>query len=224
MATKTEPKRLSDWLAWEVDARYARKVVTVLAGSGADRVLTEGMVLGAVTKGAATAAAKAGGNSGNGTFGTITVGADAKPGVYRLTIIEPATDAGAFMVQDPDGIVIGSGTVAVAFSAGGLGFTLGDGSNNFVAGDAFDITVAAGSGKVVQLDLAGTTGIEDAIGVLIGPTTAPASVDASGVMLVRGPAVVKTNGLVWPAGITSDQKNIALAQLERAGILARTDV
>jgi hypothetical protein len=61
----------------------------VLAGSGADRVLTTGMVLGRVTKGAATGAAVAG-NTGNGTITAApVVGAAAKPGVYRVACIRP---------------------------------------------------------------------------------------------------------------------------------------
>lgn len=81
-------------------------------------------------------------NTGNGTMGSITVSAGAKPGRYTLTIIEPGTNAGTFTVVDPDGVQIGDGVVASAFSAGGLAFTLADGSTDFVAGDSFAITVA----------------------------------------------------------------------------------
>ena len=67
MAVLTESKRLGDWLKWEEDNHYSRDIVTVLAGSGAERVLTTGMVLGRITKGAATGAAVAG-NTGDGTI------------------------------------------------------------------------------------------------------------------------------------------------------------
>jgi hypothetical protein len=100
-----------------------------------------GGVEAAAELGAATAAAVAG-NTGNGTMGTVTVGAGAKAGVYVLTCIEPGTNAGKFLLQDPDGIAVGVVTVAAAFSAGGLGFTLADGSTDFASGDAFTITVA----------------------------------------------------------------------------------
>jgi hypothetical protein len=86
-------------------------------------------------------AAAVAGNTGNGTMGTVTVSAGAKEGVYTLTIIEPGSNVGAFEVQDPDGIVIGNGDVASAFSAGGLAFTLADGSTDFAAGDQFTITL-----------------------------------------------------------------------------------
>lgn len=51
MATLTEGKYPSDWLKWEEDGNYSREVVTILAGSGSDRVLTSGMVLGKITSG-----------------------------------------------------------------------------------------------------------------------------------------------------------------------------
>ena len=91
----------------------------------------------------ATAAAL-GTNTGNGAFGSVTVteGAGVRAGVYVLRVIEPAANAGAFVVEDPDGVQIGDGAIAAAFSVGGLAFTLADGATDFVAGDAFTITVA----------------------------------------------------------------------------------
>lgn len=52
MATATLGKRLGDWLKWEVDNGifgFCREVVTILAGSGAARTLTTGMVVGKIT-------------------------------------------------------------------------------------------------------------------------------------------------------------------------------
>lgn len=95
--------------------------------------------------GTAIAAAQAG-NTGNGTMGAVTVSAGAKAGVYTLEIIEVAANAGTFIVIDPDGVPIGTGNVAAAFSAGGLAFTLADGATDFVAGDGFTITVTLTAG------------------------------------------------------------------------------
>jgi hypothetical protein len=122
------------------EQRLASRKVTLAAGENR----TRGAVLGKVTAGTPTAAAVAG-NSGTGTIGAVTLGAGAKPGVYRLTCIEPATDAGKFQVEDPDGIVLGVATVGVAF-AGPVNFTIADGGTDFAAGDSFTITVAAGAG------------------------------------------------------------------------------
>lgn len=221
MSVLTEGKYVGDWLKGEVEEPrdYSREVITILAGSGSARALTSGMVLGKITKGAATPAAVAG-NTGNGTIGTVTVGAAAKPGVYAVTCIEPATNAGKFLVNDPEGQVLGVATVAVAFSAGGIGFTIADGATDFVSGDSFTITVAAGSGKWVQLDLTGTNGSEDAAGILYINATAADGTDGEGVAIVRQ-AVVSANGIVWPAGANTNQKDAAIAQLAVLGIIVR---
>jgi hypothetical protein len=211
--------RLGDWLKWEVDNQYSRDVVTILAGSGSERALTTGMVLGRVTKGAAVGAAVAG-ITGNGTITAApAVGQAAKPGVYRVVCIEPATNGGKFSVEDPNGILVGIATVGVEFATQ-LTFTIADGAADFAAGDAFTITVAAGSGKVKQIDFSATDGSDVACGLSTEPTTAPDGSDRSAVAVVRN-AIVSTNGIVWPAGATTDQKNAAIAQLKVLGVLVR---
>ena len=215
----TEQIYVSDFLKFEGDRDYSREKVTILAGSGSARALTAGMVVGRVTKGAATGAAVAG-NTGNGTItASPTVGAAAKVGQYRLVCIEPATNAGKFQVEDPDGVVIGVATVAVAFTTH-LTFTIADGATDFVSGDSFTIDVAAGSGKVKQLDLAATDGADKAYGVLLFDTTAADGTDGKGVVVVRH-AILETSNLVWPAGADANQKAAALATLANAGVLAR---
>jgi len=219
MAVLTESKRLGDWLKWEQENQYSRDIVTVLAGSGAERVLTTGMVLGRITKGAATGAAVAG-NTGDGTITAApTVGQAAKPGVYRLVCIEPATNGGKFAVEDPDGILIGIATVGVEFTTH-LTFTIADGATDLAAGDAFTITVAAGSGKVKQIDFAATDGADVACGLITEDTTAPDGADKSAVAVVRN-AIVSDNGITWPTGATANQKSAATAQLKALGILVR---
>lgn len=219
MSVVTESKRLGDWLKWEQENQYSRDIMTVLAGSGADRVLTSGMVLGRATKGTATGAAVAG-NTGNGTItANPTVGQAAKPGVYQVICIEPAANGGEFTVEDPDGILIGIATVGVQFATH-LTFTITDGGVDFAAGDAFTITVAAGSGKVKQIDFAATDGSDAVCGILTEDTTAPDGADRSAVAVVRN-AIVSDNSIIWPAGATTDQKNAAIAQLKALGILVR---
>lgn len=208
----------SDWLKYEQPVKFSREDIVVLAGSGSDRVLTNGMVLGKITKGAATPAAVAG-NTGNGTVGAVTIAAGAKVGVYKLWCIEPATNAGRFTLEDPDGVQVGNPTVGVAFS-GVLGFTIADGATDFVAGDAFTITVAAGSGKFVQINFAATDGSEVAAGLLWLDVTAPNGVDAKGVAIVRD-AIVSDRGIVWPGGASGGQKTQATAELKALGILTR---
>lgn len=222
MPVLTESKYQSDFLKFEADREYSRENVTVLAGSGSARVLTAGMVLGLITKGAATGAAVAG-NTGNGTItASPTVGAAAKVGTYVLTCIEPNTNLGKFQVEDPDGVVIGVATVGTAFTTH-LTFTIADGATDFASGDSFTITVAAGSGKVKQIDFSATDGADKAYGVLLRDVTAADGVDAVGVAVVRH-AILESSNIVWPGGASAPQKAAALATLQLAGVLSRAGV
>ena len=166
MTTLTQGIQVGEWLLSEAEGQRSRDKATVtVAGSVA---LPSGTVLGKQTVGAATAAAVAG-NTGNGTIGSITVSAGAMAGIYKLTIVEPGTNVGAFIVEDPNGVVIGNGDVAAAFSAGGLAFTLADGATDFASGDQFNITVAAGTGKYVKYASGNTDGSQVASAVLLTP-------------------------------------------------------
>jgi len=116
--------------------------ITLFAGENRKR----GTVLGKISAGGvadAAAAAKAGGNAANTgvlTLANPKTGAGVKAGVYKVRMIEPGSNAGTFVVEDPDGIIVGEGTVAVAFD-GPVKFTIADGAQDFVAGEGFDITV-----------------------------------------------------------------------------------
>ena len=79
------------------------------------------------------------GSTGNPTIGTITVGATAAEGIYRIEFLTPTT----FRLEGPTGAQVGSnGTLGSAFSAGGVGFTLTAGATAAVAGDeaVLDVT------------------------------------------------------------------------------------
>jgi hypothetical protein len=95
------------------------------------------------------------GNTGNGTFAaTPTITAGAKEGTYRVEITAAASNAGTFAVEDPEGNLVGIGTVAVAFSQGGVAFTLQDGATDFAVNDGFTFAVSPTSGTA-DLDLLG---------------------------------------------------------------------
>jgi hypothetical protein len=160
MTTLSEGKHVAEFLLDYTDEISFDKV-TVAASQGA---LVSGTVMGQKTIGATSHAAGAG-NTGTGAMGTVTAGAGAMPGVYKVVMIEPGTDAGKFTVEDPNGVTIGTGTVAVAFSAGGIGFTIAD-ATDFVSGDSFTITVAEGTDEYVPYDPAATNGASVAKGVL----------------------------------------------------------
>ena len=80
------------------------------------------------------------------------------------------------------------------------------------------------SGKVIDLALTGTDGSQTVYGVLITNTTAPDGVDAIGVALVRGPAIVADLALVYPAGATATQKATINSALAGLGIVVRSGV
>lgn len=185
------PDRL---VAGNADLLLARKV-TLLSGQN----LLRGALLGKATVGAATPAANAGNTGGSGTIGAVTVGAGAKAGVYQLVCIEPGTNAGKFTVEDPDGVQIGVATVAVAFSAGGLGFTISD-ATDFVSGDGFTITVAAGSGKFLSSLAAAADGSQIPDAVLAEDCDASAG-DKEALAFFRGD--FREDGITFGTGHTA---------------------
>jgi hypothetical protein len=220
-----EPANISDVVKYE-HGTYCREVVTILSGAG---VLAIGTPLGKVGAAAATAAAKSGGNTGNGTFvidGTTPTLAGAKVGVYTLRCITAVTNGGVFRLEDPDGVVLGDFTIpagpgnSVTISERIKG-VLTDGSTDFVAGDGFDITVAVGSGKYVGVNPAGNDGRQIADALLLQVVDAT-SADKQAVVLVRGPAEISNLGIVWPTAVDDAAKKAAvIAQLAAKGIVTR---
>ena len=75
------------------------------------------------------------------------------------------------------------------------------------------------SGKWAQVAPAAVDGSQNAAGLLITPFTATLGSDlTTALMIVRGPAVVKTSAIAYTSGMTTNQKNAALAQLKALGI------
>lgn len=168
---------------------------------------------------ATSASAVAGTNTGNGTMGAIAVSNAAKSGDYVLKVTKAATNAGDFQVTDPDGHVVGLGTVAVAFSGGGLAFTLADGSTDFAVGDTFVITVAAGSGNYAMHDPSGIDGREDAVAILFDAVDATL-VNKPGVSIERM-AEVNGDEITWKTGISADDKAAGIESLKALSVIVR---
>lgn len=152
---------------------------TGTGGVGTYTVSASQTVSSTTISAAGAVAAAYAGNTGNGTIGAITLGAGAKAGIYNLTIVEPGVNVGNFIVEDPDGLFVGQGDVAVAFSGGGLSFTLADGATDFVSGDGFTITVGAGPGRYVAYSNAATDGSEVAAAILYAPLADSAAVQTA---------------------------------------------
>lgn len=207
--------RAGGHLVSELDPLHSREQILVLSGQN----LSPGHVMGKELVGATATPTAAAGNTGTGSIGTVTPGPAAQQGRYTLTIIEPAANAGNFEVEAPDGQVA-TGTVAVAFSALGLGFTLAD-ATDFVAGDQIYIDVSAGTFKFKEYDPANTDGSQHPCAILWDYTDATLA-DTRGAAHTRG-CVVNAAELVWFTGATDAQKAIAIQQLQdNHGIIVRT--
>lgn len=213
MTELTEGQHKAEFIVTEAEGTLSRETVTILSG----QTLKPGHVLGKVTVGTATGAAVSG-NTGNGAIGTVSAGATAKPGVYQIVCIEPATDGGTFAVEDPEGVIVGRAVVGSAF-AGPVNFTISDGGTDFAAGDRFAVTVAAGSGKYKEYNPANTDGSQTAVALAVDAVDASAG-DTPAVIIARH-AEVNEAELIWFSDADANQKAAGLVQLKTQTIIAR---
>ncbi len=221
MSLLTEPTKISDVLLYEKgeEFNFVRDAIVMVSGTAAAVV---GQLLGKITLAGATQTHA--GNTGNGVMTldvTTPVLAFAAAGVYSVVCTAAATNSGTFRVTDPRGRVLGDVAVAATF-ADQIKFAIADGSADFIVGDTFLVTVAAGSGKYAKLTPAALDGSQNCAGVLLSATDASAA-DANGIAVVRGPAILKTGGITYTSGMTTPQKAQALTDLVALGITTRTD-
>lgn len=90
-----------------------------------------------------------GGNTGNGTCGSVSAGTIPKVGTYTVECTAEATDSGTFSVTDPDGNDLGDATVGSAFTSDQINLTLADGTTDFKVGDKFTIAVTGAAGDTL---------------------------------------------------------------------------
>jgi len=214
-----ENRRSGCYLGQSRSLNEINEEIIIASGAG---VLYPGTVLGKITVGGASSAAKSGGNTGNGTFvldATTPVLANAEPGVYALRF----TSTTNVRLEDWRGRILGDFTIG---TANGNNVTIAEqikgvvtqGSVGFAAGDGFDVTVAAGSGKRVLHDAALTNGAQNAESILFHKVDAT-SADVKTVATVRGPATINGNDLIFKSGI-SNANQLAAKQALRAKGLA----
>lgn len=219
----TEGRHPGEFLMSEAAGWRSREKGTIIAGSG---VIAPGTILGLVSIGSASVAAKAGGNTGDGTLtldASTPILANAMAGVYRVRCIAAASNSGTFRVENPDGIVIGDVVVGATFEDG-VKFVIADaGSDDFIVGDGFDITVAKGSMKyapspdVLTEDIEGAE-IAKAV-ALYGADATEADVE---IAIIARDAEVNKSKLVYDSSVTTtDEKALKIAQLAAVGIIAR---
>ncbi len=214
-AVYSESNYLSDLVLDEEDTQASREVVTVATGQN----LKIGTVLGKATIGALSETHA--GNTGNGvmTLDAVTPAlANCLVGIYKAVCILAVPDGGTFRIYDPKGNVLGDVVVGGTFQ-NQIKFVIADGAVDFIEGDTFLITVAAGTGKVEILDPAGLDGTQTAYGVLTQDVDATAA-DVKAAAIVKE-ALLKDAGLVWPVGISAGDKATALAQFAAKFITTR---
>ena len=88
---------------------------------------------------------------------------------FTITVAAATSGAGAkWDVTTPSSVKLSSQALTgSAYTSDHLNFTINDSGTNFAVGDTFTVAVAAGSGKVKELNLTGVDGSQDAYGVLI---------------------------------------------------------
>lgn len=193
---------------------YCKKLVTY---NGAASAIAVGSVLGSyIASPVGTAGAIVG--TGNGAMGAITVTAnkDLVLGTYIVKIVQAATNAGEFALINPSGQVIGTGTIAVAFSQAGFAFTWADGATDFAAGDYIPIVVT-GTVKYKWVQDTATDGTQipkvivvgDATGRVIS-TTPVLNTDTSFLVLYRGPCYVSEDALVYGSTVAAGAETTAM--------------
>lgn len=209
-----ELRHAGGYVIWEPEnGMVTRSQITLMSGAG---VCTAGLVLGSQLTGAAVAAAL-GTNTGNGTFGAITVGTSAKAGAYAVEF----DDATHFVVSDPNGKEIGHGTTGTAFSAGGLGFTITAGGTAFLPADSFTVTVTQSAVLYAAYDPTATNGLQNACAILYSGRKDATSAAQKAVAHTSGPMRVNVGELIWGANVTTQQQQTAaLAALAALGIQA----
>lgn len=167
------------------DQLIAGDLKLVTSGDGTilhSALLARGTVLGQILLGAVTSAAKGGGNTGTGTCVPDALTprlANCQLGVYSLVCTVAGANSATFRLSDPKGNVLGD----YAFNGAGASFTTADqikvavtdAVTDFVVGDAFNITVAAGSGKYIVSVATATDGSQVPCAILADQADASAA-------------------------------------------------
>ena len=210
MASNAEGKHRAEFVQSLANNNRSIENITIKSGQN----VAAGEVLSKELTGAATSAAAAG-NTGNGTMGSVTVGDQAKVGDYILTIVEPGSNVGDFTLADPNGVQVGTGDVAGAFS-GEISFTLADGGTDFAAGDSFTISVTLTGEVYTALP---NDASEEAVAIALDNYDAT-SAAKDGAAVVRD-AEVNDAELTWPSGQSAANKTVAQNQLKDNGVIFR---
>ncbi len=181
-----------------------------------NNILPAGTILGETLDGSAGTYAANSGNTGNFTCGTVTVSQGVVEGTYSIEFIA----ATVFNVQTPAGVEY-EGHTGVAFSNGGLGFTITAGGTAAVAGDGATIAISANSnvGLYAPLNLLAADGTQTAAAILANETDA--SQGNVKVTVIDRAAQVNGSELIYPGSATTTQIAAINAALSSVGVIVR---
>lgn len=216
MATLTEGKHAFEAIISEAPGNRSRESVTVVSGAGE---LGPNTVLGKIKFGAVSETHA--GNTGTGAMSALAkLATNCKAGVWTVKCIRVISNSGEFEVIDPDGDYRGTYLVgAAAAFANGITFAIAD-STDFIVGDTFLVTVAAGSGKYDEFDPDSITGLQDPCAITLYDVDAT-SADAKVAVIVRD-AELLADSIDWGSNAPDDnEKAAAKVKLAALGIICR---
>jgi hypothetical protein len=184
-------RNVNDTYSVELEGGEFRDELLTFGGAGTTvkgTLLARQLAATAITPSAVT-------GTGNGTVTAASViagGEVPKVGNWTLKCVVAVTNGGTFSLTDPDGLIRGTVTLtagaggATAFKEAGIGFTINDGSTDFVVGDSFTLPIVTGSNKLVPFALAGAGGAQRPVAVLTYDVTAAGAGDIPVRALVAG--------------------------------------
>jgi hypothetical protein len=189
---------------------YVRNGLTLSQDAGRSAVLAEFTLMAKVPATVPTTGVGVG--TGNGTCTAVAAIAGGTPiaGAWLLTSTLAVTHGSIWSLTDPLGNVVatqltmneGAG-LATIFKAGGMTFTVTDGTTDFSLGYVFTITVVA-DGNWVPWEVDGVGGVEVPAGILMIDSVTAAALVAADItdqtMLIGGCVTVASDMIVFDDG------------------------
>jgi hypothetical protein len=208
------------------DAQFRDEALT-FGGAGTE---VEGTILARkAVDDAVAASAVTGTGDGTVTAGSVVAGPIVPlVGAYVLNCIEAVVNGGIWELVDPNGALVATNLImtvgagaATVFEAGGLTFTITDGTTDFAVADTATLTVVA-NGKMVPFAIGGLGGAQFPKEILTYDVTAAGAGDEQIRGMISG-SVRKERLIISADGTGANITDAILDDLRNYGIIS-TDV